>query len=154
MNSFRVLVISVFNHWLTEKEASDSLTICYKVAVRNNALKQYFIEENKFINFYKSLGSEAFCFNGNNRIKLSTDSIEFKEYLISGLREDNFNLHHISFITSPIIVKGGYDRTDSIIVDGNEDELIRRIYNLVASNGLYVLEDVVINEFEYKELFS
>lgn len=151
MENVRVLSVSIFDHWLTEKEASDCEIMNYSTAVENHVLDKYLIGENKFINLYASLGDKAICYLDNERKNvLLTNSVEFKSYLIKGLREKQFHLHHIIYPTKDITIRGGYDRTDLFILDERINICdVSILYEAVSLNGLFILEDTVMDYKEY-----
>lgn len=146
MENIRVLTVSIFDHWLTEKEASDCKIMNYSTAVETNALDKYLIGENDFINLYVSLGDKAICHLDNERENvLLTNSLEFKSYLIKGLREKQFHFHHIIYPTKGITIKGGYDRTDIFLLDADDITCdISSLYDKIKINNLFILEDVIM----------
>ena len=70
MKNIRVLTISIFDHWLTKKEASDCKYTNHSTASKSDSMAMYLRGENHFIILYKSLDSEYVCHIGYSKEKL------------------------------------------------------------------------------------
>lgn len=154
MKNIRVIRVSIFDHWLTETEANDCKVMNYLTAIEENSLDEYLVGERSFVNLYLSLGDKCICYLDNERKTiLLTSSSEFNSYLIEGLREMQFHRHHMIYPEKGITIRGGYDRTDTLIL--NEDSNIcdkSSIYDEIEKNGLFILEDIAMNYEQYIKL--
>lgn len=130
------LLVSVFDHVLTEAEYAEADYVCYSDAAKCDMLEQYCIDEGKFISLYRELLSNGAW------VKIDDEVLEFSEFsqaleviVIDSLREKSFMDLYIDKYGVRVI--GGYDRTDIFLLgpDGNGDAL----RGLVALHGLHII---------------
>lgn len=134
----KVLFISIFTHWLDEKEADECSILCYSIAKDCNVLENYLKGEQRFLNFYQSLDRLAHIACDNNIVILNTKENDFIKILKNGLRE--IKPFKIKFPNLDIIIESGYDRTDRVIVGKNAN--IEFILNMIDYHQLYVIDEI------------
>lgn len=134
---FKVVCISIFDHWLDESEADECKVLCYSIAKSSDALDEYLEGESKFINFYKSLSDQVYCFYKDSWQLFNTNSEEFEKIVISSLREERLNFFDIYYPNYSVRFKGGYDRTDVVLIE--DMKTLQELNKIVERNGLFLL---------------
>lgn len=129
--------ISIFDHWLDEWEADECKILTYSIAKNSNALDEYLKSERKFIQFYKSLSDQAYCFYKNSWQLFNTDSEEFEGILKNSLRENRLSFFDIYYPNYSLRLKGGYDRTDGVLIE--DIKILQELNKIVEMNGLFLL---------------
>ena len=121
--------ISIFDHWLDEKEADSCGYLTYSLAKNNHCLEKYFEGEHNFLKLYTSLSEIVHYLDGETYKKVNVYSIEFKEVLLSSLREKRMSLFDLYYPELSLRVMGGYDRTDNFFISGDShlEKLISRV---------------------------
>jgi hypothetical protein len=129
--------VSVFDHWLTEDEASSCDIITFRSAMEANAETSYFEGERRFLNFYLALASNGVICNRPFHGKiLSRDDLSLKSILLASLREQKLMDVYFKGLRARVI--GRYDRTDLVLVrDPSDLEMVRIA---AESFGLYLLQ--------------
>lgn len=128
--------VSVFDHWLTDDEASASNIITFEASVKNNAEMAYLDGERRFLDLYFSLACEGVvCNRPTHERTLFKEDKFLEDVLLKSLRERC--LMDVYFKNCQARVVGGYDRTDLILVRSESD--LKRICIEVQKAGLHVL---------------
>ncbi len=150
IKEFTVVTISIFNHWLSETEALQCKVMSYDIALDNNSYSEYLMGERNYVNLYQSISDSVICNYRKNGIAINTNSETFKSYIIDGLRKEDF---HILYPSENIRVIGGYDRTDTIILNNDENKL-SFLWKLIETNNLFVLNTTFMNKLELLEFLE
>lgn len=127
--------VSVFDHWLTEEQAESSNVMSYNIALESGSLSEYEIGEKSFIQFYRGLKGYVYVKQESDIIRTHVNSELFLSVLIGSLREKK--LMDVFFETLQIRVVGGYDRTDLILMKGDNLERLKKV---AGASGLFILD--------------
>lgn len=128
--------ISIFDHWLTEAEASESRITCYSQAVELNALDEYIDGEQRLMNFYHSVSEGGVvCNRPGPRRLISAHDPQLSDIFRSSLREQRFM--DVYFVSGRVRVVGGYDRTDTAFLE-SENEL-QSLREHAKKTGVFLL---------------
>lgn len=143
LNFYNTFMISHFDHILNEYEA-ERLVLSYSFIddVNCSVNKQYYIEENKFINLYKFLYYNYNLFylkdsENNNIVEYYAfgDYQEFKNIVIESLREQEFAKIYIKELS--LVLVGNYDLT--VIVYTLLKKINDYFIDLIKCQGLFFL---------------
>lgn len=108
--------ISVFDHWLSEEEASKNPLMSYSIAIDAGASEEYFHGEQKFLKLYASLSAAGVLCNRPGPLQVfETFNFELERIFINSLREKRSM--DVYFKEACVRVIGRYDRTDLVIAD-------------------------------------
>jgi hypothetical protein len=128
--------VSVFDHWLTEDEASSCDIMTFRSAMEANAGASYFEGERHFLNFYLTLAADGMiCNRPLHGEILSKDDSCLEPMLLASLREQK--LMDVYFKSLRARVIGRYDRTDLVLVRDQSD--LEKIRIAAENSGLYLL---------------
>ncbi|MFC0134260.1 hypothetical protein [Massilia eurypsychrophila] len=131
--------ISIFDHWLTETEASECEILTYAGALANQALAEYVKGERKFLDFYALLARDGVICNRPNPIReIASADEELKLIFTNSLRERRFM--DVFFIAETVRVMGRWDRTDLVFFQSVGQ--MRSFQEKVHQAGLFLLPDV------------
>lgn len=144
MDTYNVITISYFDHYLDEEEYSKAELVCYS-DIKGNVEKEKLFKniENKFIKLYESLyylsdKQELVCINGDlyplnfNEYKLAVRNA-MKEKLLCQILYPSLLMFSVA----------GYDLTHQFFFLKDNDELVplqKTIKNLVDSVGLNIIQ--------------
>ena len=131
-----VIRVSVFDHWLSEDEASNSGIISFSTAKKSGKLGEYQEGEQRMISFYKSITKGSFIYSFSGRAAPSSiDEGEFDFILKESLREKK--LMDILVFPINLRVVGGYDRTDLLLLSGEAERAF--IESSARAAGVFLL---------------
>ncbi|UGQ48732.1 hypothetical protein [Massilia endophytica] len=129
--------VSTFDHWLSEPEADDCQYLNYSITLDAGALEQYFVGEQRFLDFYSTLAVDGVICNRSGPLRVfETATSELREIFVNSLREKR--LMDVYFCGAGVRIFGRYDRTDLVIADGPQQ--LEALRTKVANFGLSVLE--------------
>jgi hypothetical protein len=136
-NDYYFTHVSVFDHWLTEDEASSCDIMTFSSAMKANAKASYFEGERRFLNFYLTLAGDGVVCNRPLHGKvLSKNDPRLAPMLLASLREQKRMDVYFKSLRARVI--GQYDRTDLVLV---RDQLDLEKVRIAAENsGLYLLQ--------------
>ena len=106
--------VSVFDHWLNEKEADDCEILAYSIAIKRGRESDYLSGEQRFLQLYRELGEGGIIVNVPSPLReYDQNGRETDEIIRNSLRE--IKLMDVFFKKYSVRVLGGYDRTDIFI---------------------------------------
>jgi hypothetical protein len=130
--------ISLFNHWLSEKEFPETQVLSYAIAVEAGVLDEYVDGENKFLAFYTALAKDGIIINWPRPLRMiEANELELENIFIESLREHKFM--DVYFISARVRVIGGWDRTDLVLFESPTDMTNFKLE--VERAGLFLLTD-------------
>ncbi|MEZ2126796.1 MULTISPECIES: hypothetical protein [unclassified Sinorhizobium] len=130
------LNVSVFDHWLNEKEADDCDILAYKIAVNRGRENAYLSGEQQFLQLYRKLGEGGIVINVPGPLReIYNNCSEVDEIFKNSLREKK--LMDVFFPIYSVRVLGGYDRTDLFVL--HDWKKYTQLINIVEEVGLYAI---------------
>lgn len=127
---YRILRISVFDHWLTEAEAAACPVISHGEALRRNALPAYEAGEAHFLGLYDGMALTGVA-DAEGPLCPATAARVIRD----SLRE--VALMDIRFPELSLRVIGGWDRTDLLLLEPMADA--GALTTRILRHGLYIL---------------
>jgi hypothetical protein len=128
--------ISIFDHWLSDKEAEVNKVMFYSLAVAEGMLDEYIEGEKKFLKLYRSLSeSGVICKYPGPLRWLDAGNPELENVMVNSLRENGFMDAY--FIAARARIVGGHDRTDLLILENEVD--LEAVHIKVKAAGLFLL---------------
>jgi len=137
---YNKLVISVFDHWLSEEEADKKIASFSTLEMSGSDRKSFFFEkENDILNFYKLI------FNNNLLVGINTENFSVYDFLSESdfLNKCKESIREIEFLTlalpeKKVILVGTYDL--NIVLYFLDKELIKNILNSIHKSNLFLLK--------------
>lgn len=135
-------LLTIFDHWLTEKEA-DQLSLSYPVIMSKNQknIKDYLFQEEKFLSFCAKLyntGDVYYCrddHEGSNEFHTFSSKKEFLEILKNNLREIKFSFFFLKEFN--ILMLGNFDLSMHVFYNKNTSR--EKFKHYVFDSGLFLL---------------
>lgn len=131
--------ISIFDHWLNEKEAEDNIIIFQDIEeyMVSEKYKKYTQFENRFKKFYETLYQDTSVYiELYGRIFKFSNMEEYMSFVSLNIKEQLFTRFIIPEFY--IIVEGGYDLTHLIYIH-RKSKAEQYIKNLVNNCELFIL---------------
>ncbi|MFB2538429.1 hypothetical protein [Acinetobacter sp. c3-l95] len=133
-----VYFLSIFDHWLSVKQADDCSTLCYATAVANDALDEYLQQEQYFIDFYRSIDNKVIIVVNHQGIEIDVRSERFLHILQDGLREKRHFC--LLFPKYQVMFESGYDRTDRMFITNQTDMTF--LQHKISEYHLYLIDGI------------
>ncbi|EJC78289.1 hypothetical protein Rleg10DRAFT_7022 [Rhizobium leguminosarum bv. trifolii WSM2012] len=131
-----LLNVSIFSHWLSEEEASESALMSYALACSAGKLDDYLKGEKKFLDLYQSLSGQGVICNRPGPLRqFDIVDEELTQIFIDSLREHRSM--DVFFVSCKARFVGRYDRTDLIILE--DAGSLGDLQEEVGRSGLFIL---------------
>ena len=133
-------LVSVFDHVLTAEECDANKITFYDEAREHGRLREYLTGESSFLSFYRELAVQgAYIRKGQHYWQaVGEDDPAFEAILTNSLREIHPNdLMDVYFIGPAIRARGGFDRTDLLLL--RDKAFMAELKDLARRHRLYLL---------------